>query len=424
MTRNNTLERSRAISRLTSVRSTTVSLSDDLTPEDMVVQSMPDVSPTKWHLGHTTWFFETFVLAPFASNHRAFDASFGYLFNSYYEAMGARQPRPLRGLLSRPGVERVLEYRREIDRRLIQLVEDAAERDWAEISRRITLGLHHEQQHQELLLMDIKHVFSSNPLQPVFRAPAESRPSASAAPARFLGFPGGTVQIGNDGVGFGFDNEFPRHGVLIHPFEMADRMVTNAEFLEFIEDGGYQDHRHWMADGWDWVTRDAWRHPLYWSETDEGWLEFTLRGPMLLDPNLPVIHVSWFEADAYARWSGRRLPTEFEWEHAAASAPRGGNFLENARLTPSPAAASTETEPRQMFGDAWELTQSAYAPYPGYTPVPGALGEYNGKFMSNQVVLRGGSCATPSSHIRATYRNFFYPHQRWAFQGFRMARTP
>jgi ergothioneine biosynthesis protein EgtB len=420
MTEPNTLERSRIISRTTSIRRTTVRLCDGLTAEDTVVQSMPDVSPTKWHLAHTTWFFETFVLEPFVAGYEPFDDAFGYLFNSYYEAIGARQPRPLRGLLSRPGLPRVLEYRTAVDEALLRLIEDADDEAWPEIERRIVLGLNHEQQHQELLLMDIKHVFGQNPLLPALRAPLD--PSPAAPTLTFQGFQADAFDVGHPGDGFAFDNESPRHAVLIHPFEIGSRLVTNHEYLQFVLDGGYSDPRHWMSDGWDRVTREGWQHPEYWAERDGEWFEFTLGGSGPLDPHRPVCHVSWFEADAFARWNGRRLPTEFEWELAADAVPITGTFLEGQEWHPR--AAMEGPGLRQLFGDLWELTQSAYAPYPGYAPVEGALGEYNGKFMANQTVLRGGSCVTPHSHIRATYRNFFYPHQRWAFQGFRLARTP
>ncbi len=422
MTQPNLLPRSRTISRFHSVRSATAELIQGLSAEDMVIQSMPDVSPTKWHLAHTTWFFETFVLEPFASNHRPYDPAFGYLFNSYYELVGRRHPRPQRGLLSRPPLEDVLEYRRVVDEATMRLVEDAPESIWPDLRTRIILGLHHEQQHQELLLMDVKHVLSSNPTKPAYRETPEPS-SAQPKPLEWFRFEGGVWSFGHEGEGFCFDNELPRHERMVADVELADRLVTNAEFSAFIRDGGYRRPELWLSDGWAWVQEAGIEAPLYWGPEEDGSVsEYTLGGPVPLDPSSPVVHVSFYEADAYARWAGARLPTEFEWERAARHAPVEGNLLESRRIHPCPVPGGEGV--RQLFGDVWELTQSPYMAYPGFRPLQGALGEYNGKFMANQFVLRGGSCATPASHIRATYRNFFYPHQRWAFQGFRLARDP
>ncbi|MCA9549380.1 MAG: ergothioneine biosynthesis protein EgtB [Myxococcales bacterium] len=412
--------------RFRRVRAQTEALIEPLTPEDCQLQSMPDVSPPKWHLAHTTWFFETFVLAPFQPAFAPFHPRFGYLFNSYYEAAGPRHARPRRGLLSRPTLGEVLEYRRAIDARTLDLLGSVEGAHRAEVERRVQLGLHHEQQHQELLLMDIKHAFFQNPLFPAYR-PRAPEPAAAPSPQGWVEVEGGLVEIGHAGEGFSFDNETPRHRVFLEPFELADRLVTNAEWQAFIADGGYQDPKYWLSDGWHWVNTEGVRAPLYWVEQDglqssaAGFEEFTLGGLLPLEPDAPVVHVSLYEADAFARWAGARLPTEAEWEHAARGAPVEGNTLDTGRLHPAPA---TGEGLRQIYGDAWTLTQSAYAAYPGFEPAAGALGEYNGKFMCNQVVLRGGACVTPGDHLRVSYRNFFYPHQRWPFQGLRLARTP
>jgi len=413
------------------VRKATLALCAPLAVEDYVVQSMPDASPAKWHLAHTTWFFEEFVLQHSGGAYDFHDADFRYLFNSYYNAVGPMHTRSSRGLLSRPTVQQVLDYRARIDERMQALLCDA-QRIPASLLPIITLGLHHEQQHQELLLTDIKHLFSCNPLLPAYVR--QQAPPSRAAPAlSYRNFPGGLVDIGHDaaqaqeaGGIFCFDNELPRHRTYIAPFELATRLVTNAEYLEFILDEGYQNAAHWLSDGWATVQREQWGRPIYWSQSLRE--EFTLRGLVELDPHAPVSHLSGYEADAFARWADARLPTEFEWEIAAAGIPTSGNFVENQHWHPLPAvhpapASQTETLPMlQMFGDVWEWTRSAYAPYPGYRPAAGALGEYNGKFMVNQLVLRGGSCATPRSHIRPTYRNFFNPAARWQFSGVRLAR--
>jgi ergothioneine biosynthesis protein EgtB len=418
------------------VRDATVGLCATLTPEDYVVQSMPDASPAKWHLAHTTWFFEEFVLqhatgiatstatgTAAGTPYEFYDAKFRYLFNSYYNAVGPMHTRSSRGLLSRPTVQDVHTYRESVDERMLSQLDKGLSEEAARV---LTLGLHHEQQHQELLLTDIKHLFSCNPLLPAFvpQSPQASRPAPALSYKRF---DGGLLEIGHTGTGFAFDNELPRHCVFLTPFELANRAATNAEFLEFIRDGGYRNAAHWLSDGWATVKSEQWTRPIYWSDSLAE--EFTLNGGLReLDPHAPVCHLSCYEADAFARWAGARLPTEFEWEIASALAQDGGNFVESRHLHPVPAAYPSPTGRTnglpmlQMFGDVWEWTQSSYSPYPGYRTAAGALGEYNGKFMVNQLVLRGGSCATPRSHIRPTYRNFFNPAARWQFSGVRLAR--
>ncbi len=384
---------------------------------------MPDVSPTKWHLAHTTWFFETFVLQQFCEGYAVFHPGYGYLFNSYYEAVGPRHPRPERGLVTRPTVAEVHAYREHVDGSMQALIEKAEAPLWSEIAPRVELGLNHEQQHQELILTDIKHVFSCNPLRPAY---APGRPFAPRpAPAlQWFTYQGGLFQIGHEGPGFAFDNEGPRHEVVLRTFRLSSRPVTNGEFLEFVEDGGYQNPQHWLSDGWATVRERGWRAPLYWQKVDDDWQIMTLAGMYPLERGVPVCHVSYYEAAAFAAWAGKRLATEAEWEVAARglddASGRAANFLDSGHLHPVPASDS-ETGPVQMFGDVWEWTQSPYTPYPGYRPLPGAVGEYNGKFMCNQLVLRGGSCATPPGHVRATYRNFFPPDARWQFSGFRLA---
>jgi ergothioneine biosynthesis protein EgtB len=401
------------------VREASVALCAPLAIEDYVVQSMPDASPAKWHLAHTSWFFEEFVLSRAGTAYEFHASDFRFLFNSYYNAVGPMHTRSNRGLLSRPTVQQVLDYRKRIDERMSELLRGPSPLA-PELVRIITLGLHHEQQHQELILTDIKHLFSCNPLLPAYiqqPAPHSRTPAALA----FRNFDGGLVDSGHTGTDFAFDNELPRHRVYLAPFALANRLVTNAEYLEFIRDAGYRNAAHWLSDGWATVQREGWTRPIYWAESLDQ--EFTLRGLVPLDPHAPVAHLSCYEADAYARWAGARLPTEFEWENAAtvASVPTSGNFVESHNWHPI-AAPDLGGSMLQMFGDVWEWTQSAYAPYPGYRPASGALGEYNGKFMVNQLVLRGGSCATPHSHIRTTYRNFFNPAARWQFSGVRLAR--
>jgi ergothioneine biosynthesis protein EgtB len=398
------------------VRRATEALCAPLAAEDFVVQSMPDASPAKWHLAHTSWFFEEFVLQSFAAPYRFHEQSYRYLFNSYYEAAGPRHPRPERGLISRPTVEQTFAYRAHVDEQMSRLLAQRDESD--ELWRVVTLGLHHEQQHQELLLTDLKHAFSRNPLAPAYTRPGRTAPHEAPA-LGFIDVEGGLVDIGHDGRGFSFDNELPRHRVYLAPFRIANRLITNEEFRGFIASGGYTSPEHWLSDGWAVVQRERWERPLYWTESLER--EFTLGGMQDLDADAPVCHLSYYEADAFARWAGARLPTEFEWELAASALPIRGNFVEDEQWHPRRAAAAADTQPQQMFGDAWEWTRSAYAPYPGYTPPEGALGEYNGKFMVSQLVLRGGSCVTPRSHIRATYRNFFPPGARWQMSGLRLA---
>jgi ergothioneine biosynthesis protein EgtB len=403
--------------RFRQVRATTEGLAAPLSPEDQTVQSMPDVSPTKWHRAHTSWFFETFLLEPSLAGYRSFHPAFAYLFNSYYEGVGARYPRPRRGIVSRPGVAEVAEYRRHVDEAMRRLLGGQLS---VAVSDLIELGLHHEQQHQELLLMDIKHVLSCNPLQPAYAQLTVAEPTAPV-PLTWTDHEGGLVEVGHDGVGFAFDNESPRHCVHLEPFAMAGRAVTCGEWLAFMADGGYERPDLWLSDGWATAQADAWESPLYWFKVVDDWWLFTLGGPQLVDPAEPVSHVSYYEADAFARWSGARLPTESEWETAAAARPdhgRGGRFLDTSILHPRPAQSDDES----YYGDVWQWTSSAYSPYPAFQPAAGAVGEYNGKFMVNQYVLRGGCCVTPPAHIRSTYRNFFPPSARWAFSGLRLAR--
>jgi ergothioneine biosynthesis protein EgtB len=415
------------LARFHQVRNFTNALCANLEPEDFVVQSMPDVSPTKWHLAHTTWFFETFILKKFVSGYRADVPEYAYLFNSYYNAAGDMHRRDLRGLISRPTVREAQRYRSSIDAHMDNLLSDADENLIEEIEPILILGIHHEQQHQELLVTDIKHVFAQNPLYPVFRSGKDGalrRPYAAARrPCQFIDFEEATVEIGHDGSGFSYDNEGPQHRALVPAFSLASRPVTNGEFFQFIEDNGYSRPEFWLSLGWMTVNEQRWQAPLYWVKRDGVWWNFTLSGFRPVAEPEPVTHVSYFEADAYANWAGARLPTEFEWERAASDHPVEGNFVENEAFHPQPASASGRTQDlHQMFGDVWEWTRSAYSPYPGYRAAPGALGEYNGKFMCNQYVLRGGSCATSRTHIRRTYRNFFQPEKRWQFTGIRLAR--
>jgi ergothioneine biosynthesis protein EgtB len=403
------------------VRAATEALAAPLSPEDTTAQSMPDASPVKWHLAHTSWFFETFVLEATAPGYRPLEPAYRVLFNSYYHSVGDQHSRPERGLVTRPGLAEVLAYRRHVDEHCLALLErgrlDAAQLGVVE------LGLHHEQQHQELILTDLKHLFARNPLYPVYR-PRASEPPRQPAPLGWHAVPGGLREIGHAGPGFAFDNEGPRHRVFVHAFQLASRAVTNAEYLAFIEERGYRRPELWLSDGIATVEREGWQAPLYWTRRDGAWWRYTLAGLAPVAPGEPVTHVSAYEADAYARWARARLPTEAEWEVVAADAPPAGNFVESGRLEPAPVTADATRAPRpaQLFGDVWEWTSSAYAPYPGYRPPPGALGEYNGKFMANQLVLRGGSCATPASHIRVSYRNFFPPAARWQWSGIRLAR--
>jgi ergothioneine biosynthesis protein EgtB len=399
-----------------SIRACTESLAAPLSDEDACVQSMPDASPAKWHLAHTTWFFETFVLERYESGFAPSHPAFRVLFNSYYNGVGEQHPRAQRGMLTRPSLREVREYRSRVDERMLKVLGE--QRGEEGLGGLVTLGLNHEQQHQELLLTDIKHLLSLNPLRPAYH----DRPLSSnegRLQLEWRSVEGGLVSIGHEGAGFAFDNELPRHAVHLPPFKLATRKVTNGEYLQFVEEGGYEQPALWLSEGWNWVRENRLAHPMYWFRQDGGWREFTLSGGQPLERARPVVHVSYFEADAFSRWAGARLPTEAEWESAAASCAREGNFADRGILHP---AAAAGTGLRQMFGDAWEWTHSSYAPYPGYRQIEGAIGEYNGKFMVNQYVLRGGSCATPSGHIRAGYRNFFPTSARWQFSGIRLAR--
>jgi ergothioneine biosynthesis protein EgtB len=407
------------------VRQKTEGLCSPLQTEDYVIQSMDDVSPPKWHLGHTTWFFETFLLQNFSSGYQPYHPLYGYLLNSYYETVGDRVERAKRGLLSRPTVKEIYEFRARIDSRLCELIESVPGGDWKEFLFLMDLGLNHEQQHQELLVTDIKNILAMNPLKPVYKESAPTQKPNPLSPPRFIEFEGGIFEIGYDGLGFSFDNERPRHRVLLGDFSLQNRAVTNREYLEFINDGGYADFRHWLSEGWAILQERNWNAPLYWEKREDEWHVMTLSGLRKLNLNEPVCHISYFEADAYARWAQKRLPTEAEWEHASSFAGTDlsqCNFMDSDRLHPAPYRISNgDSSALHMFGDVWEWTSSAYLPYPGFRPEPGAVGEYNAKFMSNQMVLRGGSCATPLNHIRPTYRNFFQCDKRWQFTGLRLA---
>jgi ergothioneine biosynthesis protein EgtB len=403
--------------RYRATREETELLCEMLEVEDYGLQSMPDCSPPKWHLAHTTWFFETFVLAENEPGFRPHRPQYRYLFNSYYEAVGERWPRPARGLLSRPTVAEVYDYRRATDERVAALLASLDEQSLARLEPLVVLGLNHEQQHQELLLTDLKHAFGLNPLRPAYAPPAHAAPTGTPSPLKWEEFAEGVREVGHAGGGFAFDNESPRHRVFLHAFAVASRPATAGEFLAFIEDRGYERPEFWLSDGWAARQRAGWSAPLYWDRDGDRWSAFTLRGVRPLDPAEPVCHVSYYEADAFARWAGARLPTEFEWETAAGQHALAGNLLDSRRYHPAPDSGGG-----QWFGDVWEWTASPYAAYPGYRPAAGALGEYNGKFMCNQMVLRGGSCATPPGHVRATYRNFFPPDARWQFSGLRLAR--
>jgi len=395
------------------VRKTSLDLTSPFSAEDQMLQSMPDCSPAKWHLAHTTWFFETFILGN-VPGYRPFDPRYKQLFNSYYKQLGAHPFRGSRGLMSRPSLEEVHAYRHWVD----EAMDRQLDRISNEVRELVELGLNHEQQHQELILTDIKHALWSSPLR-VERS-ARLRAIEDAVPANWIGFDKGIYEVGHSGEGFAFDNEGPRHEVLLQDFQIASRQVTNAEYLEFMRDGGYRKPELWLSDGWDAVNNQQWNAPLYWEERDGNWLEFTFAGMRDIDPAAPVCHVSYYEADAFARWSGSRLPREEEWEVASLQAgmERTGAFSDAGRFQPEPAQGDAP----QWFGNVWEWTSSPYIGYPGFVPAAGLVGEYNGKFMCNQFVLRGGSCATPLSHIRVTYRNFFPPHARWQFMGIRLAK--
>jgi ergothioneine biosynthesis protein EgtB len=396
--------------RFDAVRRRSVGLAEPLSEEDCCAQSMPDASPVKWHLAHTTWFFETFILEPYEAGFIPHHPAFRMLYNSYYNGVGEKHARAQRGLITRPSFDEVLAYRHAVDARIGLLLE----RGIAEVAPLVDLGVHHEQQHQELLLTDVKHLLSMNPLMPAY-ASTPLPPAPPAAPLRWLQFDAGVIEIGHDGGGYCFDNELPRHRQFVEPYALASRLSTNADYLAFVRAGGYRDPALWLSEGWDWVCSNSLAHPLYWRELDGQWHEFTLHGLQPLDPQRPAVHLSYFEADAYARWAGARLPTEAEWEHAACAA------RDDAARGLHPAGDGDG--PGQFFGACWQWTSSSYAPYPGYAPQPGALGEYNGKFMSNQYVLRGSSCATPAGHARPAYRNFFPASARWQYSGIRLARS-
>jgi ergothioneine biosynthesis protein EgtB len=406
---------SKGTERYAAIREVSVRLAAPLSAEDCTIQSMPDASPVKWHLAHTTWFFETFVLAAHQRGYRVFDPAYGFLFNSYYNAIGARHPRPERGMLSRPSLAEVLVYRRHVDEAMLAGVP-------AEAKELVELGLQHEQQHQELLLTDVKHLLSRNPLRPAYQKQWPLTP-IHGRKRGWIAHEAGLYEIGYKGAGFSFDNETPRHNAWLDAFCIATHPVTHGDWIEFIDDGGYQRPELWLAAGWDVVTARGWQAPQYWEKRDARWTVFTLHGQAPVDPLTPICHVSFYEAEAFARWASERLPTEAEWEVAARTASLEGNFMESGALHPLPLReAPADGTPAQAFGDVWEWTRSDYGPYPGFKAAEGAVGEYNGKFMSGQYVLRGGSCATPASHIRATYRNFFPPDARWQFSGLRLAR--
>ncbi|OED33703.1 hypothetical protein BHE17_15085 [Planococcus maritimus] len=408
--------------RYAEVRNVTMKLIEPLEKEDFIIQSDADVSPPKWHIAHTTWFFERMILKEFKSGYEEFNARFDFLFNSYYNSIGPYQPRHERGVLSRPTVEEIIAYRHYVDGQMKDLLAETHTPEQAhQLGKLVEMGLQHEQQHQELILMDVKYNFFVNPLFPAYKE-TQAQQAIEPKEAAFVEFAGGLVEIGHQGEGFAFDNESPRHKVWLEPFQLASEPVTNGEFLEFIEAGGYEQPEHWLSDGWGVVKKNNWKAPLYWLKNEQQqWEIFTLGGVKNLDLAEPVSHVSFYEADAFSRWKGKRLPTEAEWEHAAQNLPIQGNMMEQEAYHPSVAQNESTAPLSKMFGDVWEWTSSAYSSYPGSKPLEGALGEYNAKFMSNQMILRGGSCATPASHIRETYRNFFPPDKRWQFGGFRLA---
>ena len=410
---------SKVAERFRTVRQRTRELCKPLTPEDMMVQSCPEASPAKWHLAHTAWFFESFILNLFQPGYKLFNQDFPWLFNSYYRSFAEFPEKKLRASFSRPGLDEVLRYRSYVDEHLERLLEGNPE---PEVLSRVELGANHEEQHQELLLTDVLHAFYTNPLRPAYLEEAEETECGGALPSGLVEFAGGLVDVGFSGAGFCYDNELPRHRVWLEPFALANRLVTNGEYADFIADGGYRRSELWLSAGWDAIEQNGWKAPLYWSKDESGWRIFTLRGEKRLEDlkEAPVSQVSYFEADAYARWAGKRLPTELEWEVAADGQPVKGNLMDSGRLRPT-GAETTSERLTQLWGDCWEWTASAYLGYPGFEPLAGSLGEYNGKFMSGQMVLRGGSCATPREHVRASYRNFFQPETRWQFSGIRLA---
>lgn len=409
------------IKRYKEVRSFTEELTEPLEIEDFVVQVMENASPAKWHLAHTTWFFETFVLEDYFENYQPVNSQYAYLFNSYYLQTGEPHCRDKRGNITRPTVKKVFKYRQDIDQKILDLLDNCSESELAQIGPVIEIGINHEQQHQELMLTDLKYLFAQNPLYPVYIPNDDSIEELGKSELTWSTFDEGIQWIGHDGKGFSYDNEHPLHRRFLQNYQLANQLVTNREYMDFIEDGGYERHPLWLDEGWATVVEEGWNAPLYWKKKDGDWYHYTLGGFRKVDPDEPVVHVSYFEAEAYARWAGARLPTESEWENAARNLPIEGNFVENQNYHPKPDSKVGDGL-HQMYGDVWEWTQSSYAPYPGYKPLPGALGEYNGKFMCNQYVLRGGSCATSKTHIRPTYRNFFHAHERWQFMGIRLAK--
>ncbi|MDP2761105.1 MAG: ergothioneine biosynthesis protein EgtB [Sideroxyarcus sp.] len=405
------------IERFNTVRTRSESLCAPLEIEDYGIQAMENASPPKWHLAHATWFFETFILVPFAPNYRVFRSEFAYLFNSYYETAGTFFPRPQRGMLSRPTVAEVMRYRAQVDMALCELLANLPPQHAADILQRVQLGIEHEIQHQELLLMDTLYNFSVNPLLPAYHAVVMPQTNP-LPPPEWQRFSGGAIEVGHDGAGFAYDNECPRHKIWLNDFRLATRLISNAEYLAFIEDDGYRRVDLWLSDGWHTRNTPGWQTPLYWFRRDDAWWHFDLTGAHPLREDEPVSHLSYYEADAYARWAGKRLPTEAEWEQAASTHAISGSFLDAGLFVPQPAQQAGMT---QLFGELWQWTQSAYLPYPGFHPLPGTLGEYNGKFMCDQMVLRGGCCVTAQDHVRASYRNFFRAADRWMFSGLRLA---
>ena len=403
-------------------RERSIAICAPLKIEDYVIQTMPDVSPPKWHLAHTSWFFETFLLSQFDPNYKTFHPLFDTLFNSYYVTHGNPYPRPQRGFLSRPTVDEVISYRTHVDEAMQQLIHNISDERWLALSSLIILGLNHEQQHQELLLTDIKNILAHNPLKPAYHnTVSKPREIVRSTPLSWVSIKGGNVEVGHAETdrNFAYDNESPAHTVYLEDFKLASRCITNKDYIEFIEDGGYQKAELWLSDGWSISQQQEWCAPLYWEKRDGEWFYFTFEGLQVVEMNAPVCHVSFFEADAYASWAGKRLATEHEWELATRQLSITGNFFEQEQYCP---IASDGSQPiNQLYGDVWEWTASPYVAYPGYKPASGAIGEYNGKFMSSQMVLRGGSFATAKNHIRATYRNFFYPKDRWQFSGIRLA---
>ncbi|MEX0857166.1 MAG: ergothioneine biosynthesis protein EgtB [Balneolaceae bacterium] len=414
------LSKEKITERFKSVRAFSIHLTEPLETEDFVIQAAEFASPVKWHLAHTSWFFETFILEKFLDNFESLHPQYAYFFNSYYLQTGVPFKRAKRGVLSRPTVKEVFEYRKYVNQEIVGFIENAGDDLWEEVATVIEIGINHEQQHQELILTDVKYMLGQNPLLPVYRK-SSSRKQGYSEDLNWVSFDEAVIEIGSAGGEFTYDNEHPRHKTLVQNFEFSDRLITNGEFLEFMNDDGYNRSELWLDEGWAAVNENEWKAPLYWFRRDDEWFNFTLSGAHKIDLNEPVTHVSYYEADAFARWKGVRLPTEQEWEHACGNREIEGNFVEEDKFHPA-APKSSSQKIKQMFGDAWEWTMSAYSPYPGYKPLPGALGEYNGKFMANQYVLRGGSCATSKSHIRKTYRNFFHADARWQFSGIRLAR--